>query len=119
MLRSRETDRPQVAKDNCALILIEHATEAQLSRCISKAASSSGDSGRVATASDRINPTGRTNLVGIRCGICEIYGVTGASHPMMMHVCDGGITCRREAENVNANPSCEIAGSSAQSCEAK
>jgi len=30
---------------------------------------------------------------------------------MMVHFCDGGITCRREAEDVNANPSCEITGS--------
>jgi len=91
MLRSLETVRPQVAKDNYALILIEHATEAQLSRCISKAASSSGDSGRVVTASDRINSHVKTNLVGIRCSICEIYGVTGVSHPMMMNVRDGSI----------------------------
>ena len=117
LLGSREVDRPKIAKDYCALILIEHATEAQLSRCISKAASSSGYSGRVATTSDRINPTVRTNLVRIRCRICEVYGVTGVSHPMMMHVCDGAIACRREGEDVNANPSSEIAGSGAHSCE--
>ena len=35
---------------------------------------------------------------------------------MMVHFCDGGITCRREAEDVNANPSCEITGSGTKSC---
>ena len=36
---------------------------------------------------------------------------------MMVHLCDGGSACRREAEDVNANPSCEITGSGAQSCK--
>ena len=72
-----EADRALIAKDNCALSLIEHATEAQFSRGISKAANSSGDDPRrVATTSDRINTTERINLVRIRCRICEIYGVT-------------------------------------------
>jgi hypothetical protein len=37
---------------------------------------------------------------------------------MMVHICDGGIT-RREAEDVNANPSCKITSSGAQSSKYK
>src|SRR5215472_14761269 len=77
---------------------------------------STSNSGRVATTSGGINSSMSTHWVRICCGICEVYGVTGVSHPVIVYVCDGGITWR-EAEGVNANPSSEITGSGAQGCE--
>jgi hypothetical protein len=38
---------------------------------------------------------------------------------MMVHLCDGGSTCHREAENVNTKPSCEITGGRALSCKSE
>ena len=49
----------------------------------------------------------------------QIYRIAGVCHPMMVHFCDDTITSRCDAEDVDTECSCEISGSSAQSCEAK
>jgi hypothetical protein len=59
----------------------------------------------------------RANLIRVRCCIFRKYAVASLGYPMMVCLCVGGrTTCRREAEDVNANPPCEITGSRALSC---
>ena len=119
MFRSCKTDGPVIAKDDPPLVsdglalLSQHEHKAQFSRCPGEASSSSNDIGGVAIICDCVNARESANLIRVRCCILRKYCVAGLGYPMMVHFCDGGITCRREAEDVNANPSCEITGSGA------
>ena len=76
----------------------------------------SNDIGGVATTSDCVNARVRADLIRVRCCILRKYGVAGLGYPMMVHLCDGASACRCEAEDVNANPSCEITGCGPKSC---
>jgi hypothetical protein len=123
VLRLFEADLPLIAKDNpplawIGLACIQHADYAQFSRCPGEASSSPNDLDNVAIICNCVNARERANLIRGRCCILRKYCVAGLGYPMMVHICDGGIT-RREAEDVNANPSCKITSSGAQSSKYK
>jgi hypothetical protein len=81
-----------------------------------KAASSTNNVHSVAIICDRVNARERTHLKPVRGRILRKYGVASLSHPMMMHFCDNSIRSRCDAEDVDANPSCEITGCGPKSC---
>ena len=93
-----KTDGPVIAKDDPPLVwiglaCIQHADKAQFSRCPGEAFSSSNDIGGVAIICDCVNARESANLIRVRCCILRKYCVAGLGYPMMVHFCDGGITC--------------------------
>ena len=113
---TREADRSLIPKDNLALVRIQHADRAQLTRCTGKADSSTDDVYSVAVICYCVNARVRTNLKRVRCRILQIYRVAGVSHPMMVHFCDDTIRSRCDAEDIDTKRSCEITGSGTKSC---
>jgi hypothetical protein len=115
VFRSGEADRPLVAKDNFALVRIEHSAGAQLSRRAGKAAGSTDDVDSVTIACNRVDAGESTNLRRRRYRVLQIYRIAGVCHPMMVHFCDDTITSRCDAEDVDTECSCEISGSGSKS----
>lgn len=112
---SREADRPLVAKDNFALVRIEHSAGAQLSSRAGKATGSTDDVDSVAVPCDRVNAGESTNLKRRRYRVLQIYRIAGVRHPMMVHFCDDTVASRCDTEDVDTECSCEIAGRGSKS----